>query len=327
MLIRMLSRIVRLVLPAAAFTALAVLPVLDAQTRAPQPPKSVRLYVLDCGVITGVNASGFGFQDGDLATSDMVTPCFLIVHPRGALMWDTGEIPDSAVKTDGTPTRQGVFTVTRPLLPQLAAIGYTPANITYLALSHYHGDHVANANAFAATSTWLVQQVERDAMFAPRPANEKKGPGTPNGELYSALRNAKTMVIPNKDHDVFGDGTVVIKFTPGHTPGHQSLFLKLEDRPGAALGRPVSLPGRDEIGQGAFVRLRRGTNPQEPRCDEGVRGGDACPAVDSTRRHSGQKAQDRAGVLRITGVDYSSGANASSTLPPMPPVRAYPEPR
>ncbi len=227
MLIRMLSRIVRLVLPAAAFTALAVLPVLDAQTRAPQPPKSVRLYVLDCGVITGVNASGFGFQDGDLATSDMVTPCFLIVHPRGALMWDTGEIPDSAVKTDGTPTRQGVFTVTRPLLPQLAAIGYTPANITYLALSHYHGDHVANANAFAATSTWLVQQVERDAMFAPRPANEKKGPGTPNGELYSALRNAKTMVIPNKDHDVFGDGTVVIKFTPGHTPGHQSLFLKL----------------------------------------------------------------------------------------------------
>jgi len=227
MLIRMLSRILRFVLPAAAFAALVVLPFVDAQPRAPKPPKSVRLYVLDCGVITGVSGAAMGFKDGELATTDMVTPCFLIVHPRGTLMWDTGEIPDAAVKTDGTPTKQGAFTVMRPLLPQLAAIGYTPANITYLALSHYHGDHVANSGAFAAHSTWLVQRVERDAMFAPRPANEKKGPGTPNAELYAALRNAKTMVIENQDHDVFGDGTVVIKFTPGHTPGHQSLFLKL----------------------------------------------------------------------------------------------------
>ncbi len=223
----MLSRILRLVPPAAAFVALAVLPFSSAQSKRPQAVKSVRLYVLDCGVITGVGAAAFGFKDGDLATTDMVTPCFLIVHPRGSLLWDTGEIPDSAVKTDGTPTKQGAFTVTRPLLPQLAALGYTPANITYVALSHYHTDHVANANALAGTSTWLVQQVERDAMFAPRPANEKKGAGTPNPATYTELKNAKTMVIKNEDHDVFGDGTVVIKFSPGHTPGHQSLFLKM----------------------------------------------------------------------------------------------------
>jgi glyoxylase-like metal-dependent hydrolase (beta-lactamase superfamily II) len=223
----MLSRILRLVPPAAAFVALAVLPFGAAQSKRPEKVKSVRLYVLDCGVITGVSAAGFGFKDGDLATTDMVAPCFLIVHPRGALMWDTGEIPDSAVKTDGTPTKQGAFTVTRPLLPQLAALGYTPANITYVALSHYHTDHVANANAFAGTSTWLVQQVEHDAMFDPRPATEKKGAGTPNPAMYTELKNAKTMIIKNEDHDVFGDGTVVIKFSPGHTPGHQSLFLKL----------------------------------------------------------------------------------------------------
>ena len=222
---RMFTRILRLVPPAAVFAALAVLPFSSGQPKRPAVVKSVRLYVLDCGVITGVSAAGFGFKDGDLATTDMVTPCFLIVHPRGTLMWDTGEIPDSAVKTDGTPTKQGAFTVTRPLLPQLAALGYTPANITYLGLSHYHGDHVANANAFAGTSTWLVQQVERDAMFAPRPANEKKG--GPNAALYSELKNAKTMILKNEDHDVFGDGTVVIKFTPGHTPGHQSVFLKM----------------------------------------------------------------------------------------------------
>ena len=227
MLVRMLSRILRLVPPAAAFVALAVLPFATAQSKRPAAPKSVRLYVLDCGVITGVNASGFGFKEGDLATTDMVTPCFLIAHPRGTLMWDTGEIPDSAVKTDGTPTKQGAFTVTRPLLPQLAALGYTPDNITYVALSHYHTDHVANANAFAGSSTWIVQKVERDAMFAPRAANEQKGAGTPNAALYAALQNAKAMMIQNEDHDVFGDGSVVIKFTPGHTPGHQSLFLKL----------------------------------------------------------------------------------------------------
>ena len=225
MLVPMLTRILRLIPPAAAFAVLAGLPFAIAQPRHATAPKSVRLYVLDCGNITGVSATAFGFKDGDLATTEMVTPCFLIAHPRGTLMWDTGEISDSAVKTDGTPTKQGAFTVTRPLLPQLAAIGYTPADITYLALSHYHGDHVANANSFAG-STWIVQQAERDAMFATK-AGEQKGPGAPTPALYSALEKSKTMVLKNEDHDVFGDGTVVIKFSPGHTPGHQSLFLKL----------------------------------------------------------------------------------------------------
>jgi N-acyl homoserine lactone hydrolase len=216
MLVGMPTRILRLILP-----ALALAPFAAAQSRTP------RLYIFDCGKITGVSAAAFGFKDGELATTEMVTPCFLIVHPRGTLMWDTGEIPDSAVKTDGSPTTQGAFTVTKPLLPQLAAVGYTPANITYLALSHYHGDHVANANAFAG-STWIVQKVERDAMFAPRPADGKaKGSNAPNQALFGALEKSKTILLNSEDHDVFGDGTVVIKFTPGHTPGHQSLFLKL----------------------------------------------------------------------------------------------------
>src|SRR5579864_395636 len=225
MLMPMLSRILRIALPAVTLAGLTVLPIAMGQQRRAQAPKSVRLYVLDCGKITGVGAAAFGFKDGELATTEMVTPCFLIAHPRGTLMWDTGEIVDSAVKTDGSPTTQGAFTVTRPLLPQLAAIGYTPADITYLALSHYHGDHVANANAFAG-STWIVQQVERDAMFAPK-AGEQKGAGAPSPALYSALEKSRVLLLKSEDHDVFGDGTVVIKFTPGHTPGHQSLFLKL----------------------------------------------------------------------------------------------------
>src|SRR3974377_1146343 len=199
---------------------------LAALNAAPLAQKSARLYILDCGRIVGVSAAAFGFKDGQLATSEMVTPCYLIAHPRGTLMWDVGEITDSAVKTDGTPTKQGAFIVTRPLLPQRAALGHTPADITYLALSHYHVDHTANANAFAG-STWIVQKVERDAMFAPQPANEKKGPGTPTPSFYTALEKSKTIVLNGEDHDVFGDGTVIIKYSPGHTPGHQSLFLKL----------------------------------------------------------------------------------------------------
>jgi len=167
-----------------------------------------------------------GFKPGELKTADMITPCFLIVHPRGTMMWDTGEIPDSAFQSGVSPAKQGAFTVDRPLLPQLAALGYVPKDITYLALSHYHGDHVANASLFAS-STWIVQQGDRDAIFAPRQDNGKKLGGVGDPKYFEALATSKTMLLKGEDHDVFGDGTVTIKFTPGHTPGHQSLYLKL----------------------------------------------------------------------------------------------------
>jgi N-acyl homoserine lactone hydrolase len=222
----MIHRTAHLVLAAMTLIGLAALPSANAQTPKPAPPKSVRLYVLDCGKITVANGDSMGFKPGELANSNMVTPCFLIVHPRGTLMWDTGEVPDSAFKTGVSPATQGAFTVDRPLLPQLAAIGYTPKDITYLALSHYHGDHVANANLFAG-STWIVQQGDRDAIFAPRQDTGKKLGGVGDPSYFTELAKSKTLLLKGEDHDVFGDGTVVIKFTPGHTPGHQSLFLKL----------------------------------------------------------------------------------------------------
>jgi glyoxylase-like metal-dependent hydrolase (beta-lactamase superfamily II) len=197
-----------------------------SQTRKPAPPKTPRLYVLDCGRINVANGDSMGFKPGELATANMVTPCFLIVHPRGTMMWDTGEIPDSAFASGVSPATQGAFTVDRPLLPQLAAIGYRPADITYLALSHYHGDHVANANAFAG-STWIVQQGDRDAIFAPRPETGRRLGEVAAASFFTELAKSKTILLKGEDHDVFGDGSVVIKFTPGHTPGHQSLFLKL----------------------------------------------------------------------------------------------------
>jgi len=161
-----------------------------------------------------------------MATVNMITPCFLIVHPRGTMIWDTGEISDSAFKDGVSPQKRNTFTLDRPLLPQLAAIGYIPANINYLALSHYHADHVANASLFAG-STWIVQQGDRDRILAPRPAVRPAAGAVPDPKFFEGLANSKTIMLNGEDHDVFGDGTVVIKSTPGHTPGHQSLFLKL----------------------------------------------------------------------------------------------------
>src|SRR3954462_10274334 len=204
----------------------SIVPFGFSQTRKPAAPESLRLYVLDCGRITVANGDSMGFKPGELATSNMVTPCFLIVHPRGSMIWDTGEIPDSAFKNGVKPQTAGAFTVDRPLLPQLAAIGYTPADITYLALSHYHGDHVANASLFAG-STWIVQKGDRDPILAPRPVPPPATGRVPDPKFFEGLANSKTILLNNEDHDVFGDGTVVIKSTPGHTPGHQSLFLKL----------------------------------------------------------------------------------------------------
>ncbi len=222
----MIQRITRMVYVVAVLVLFSMLPLGFSQTRKPAAPKSVRLYVFDCGRITVANGDSMGFKPGELATSNMVTPCFLIVHPKGTMMWDTGEIPDSAFANGPAPAKQGAFTVDRPLLPQLAAIGYKPSDVTYLALSHYHGDHVANANAFAG-STWIVQQADRDAIFAPRQNNGQRLGAVADPAYFTELAKSKTIVLRGEDHDVFGDGTVVIKSTPGHTPGHQSLFLKL----------------------------------------------------------------------------------------------------
>jgi N-acyl homoserine lactone hydrolase len=192
-------------------------------------PQSLRLYVFDCGATHITNTERFGFKREEVATADLSDPCFLVAHPKGTLIWDTGAVPDAAWSPVGHPVVQHIVlpdsqerdvTVVNSLRAQLAEVGYSPSDITYLALSHYHYDHTANANEFAA-STWLVRQVERDAMFADKP------PGITQPSTYSALRQSKTVILKADEHDVFGDGTVIVKSAPGHTPGHQVLYLKL----------------------------------------------------------------------------------------------------
>ena len=212
---------------ALAIAALIAPPGTHAGQPRPQPPKSPRLYVLDCGTLEG-DPARFNMKRDEMATSDMSVACYLVVHANGALIWDTGAVPDAMVTTENQRTRHHLVltgseryvTLTRSLKRQLADAGYAPADIRYVALSHYHYDHTANANEFAG-ATWLVRQVERDAMFADKP------PDLVQRATFNLLRNSKTVIIKTDDYDVFGDGSVVIKWAPGHTPGHQLLFVNL----------------------------------------------------------------------------------------------------
>ncbi len=189
-----------------------------AAAQSPQLPKDLRLYIFDCGTIHARSVAGFSLKNEEVASTEMSVPCYLIAHPKGTMLWDAGLFPDEAI---GKPTKSGAIQEGTPLLGQLAAIGYKPSDITYLGLSHFHSDHVGNANRFAG-STWLVRKIERDFMFY-----DKTLPRT-DPTYYSALKDSKTIIINKDDYDVFGDGTAVIKFTPGHTLGHQALFLKLK---------------------------------------------------------------------------------------------------
>jgi len=181
-----------------------------------------RLYILDCGTISPMDPTLFGLKADEIAgDAHFVTPCYLVVHPQGTLIWDVGQVADAKIPDDGTEvTEGGILKATRKLAPQLEALGHEPKDITYIAMSHYHADHTANANMFAG-STWIVQQAEYDIMFS----DAQVGIRTPDS--YRDLKTAKRIALKNADHDVFGDGTVVIKTAPGHTPGHQMLFLKL----------------------------------------------------------------------------------------------------
>src|ERR1700733_41988 len=104
---------------------LVVLAALAAQAQsahhAPKPPKSLRLYIFDCGVLKPADAAMFNFKKEEIAVLDMAVPCYLIAHPKGTLMWDVGVVPDSDFKADGSPVTQGMISVTKFFKPQLAA--------------------------------------------------------------------------------------------------------------------------------------------------------------------------------------------------------------
>jgi N-acyl homoserine lactone hydrolase len=215
-------RAIRYLRRALALLAFAALSVGVAAAAGATRSDALRLYVLDCGTISAMDPALFSLKANEVNREvTFITPCYLIVHPKGTLIWDVGQVPDQDIPDDGTEVvQQGILKAKRRLAPQLAELGFSPKDITYIAMSHYHADHTANANMFAR-STWIVQQAEYDIMFS----DVQVGIRAP--DTYKDLKAAKRITLHNADYDVFGDGRVIIKTAPGHTPGHQMLFLKL----------------------------------------------------------------------------------------------------
>jgi len=173
-----------------------------------------RLYILDCGVNAAKDQSRWSPGINVGRPIEFSDNCYLIRHAKGLLLWDTG-IPDAvAAMPDGLPAANGTIVLhrTKTLIAQLDAIGVKPADITYVAISHTHGDHVGNVGLFPS-STVLIQRAEYEWALG-----QPVKPGFVDTQRIEQLSG---------DRDVFGDGSVVIFSTPGHTPGHQSLLVVL----------------------------------------------------------------------------------------------------
>jgi glyoxylase-like metal-dependent hydrolase (beta-lactamase superfamily II) len=197
---------------------------------------SPRLYVLDGGVLAS-DPARYRLTAAEVQEVPLSIAAYLIAHPRGVLLWDAGAIADDERRSmpAGAERRvrradgqERVVTLAPPLDDQLRASGHESDGVTHLALSHYHWDHTANANAFAG-ATWLVRQGDREAMFA-TPA-----PGAARPATYAALKGSRTVTVTADEHDVFGDATVVLKAAPGHSEGHQVLYVKLAKTGGVVL--------------------------------------------------------------------------------------------
>ncbi len=187
---------------------------------AAEPVDHLRLYALNCGDMH-VNNKGIFSDTGeyDGQTHDGISVCFVIRHPQGTLLWNSG-VGDE-VATKGGTLGGGVFTLKlqRTLADQLRDIGLGSSDFNFVAFSHFHGDHVGNAKNFPG-ATWIVNATEVAAVNANPPLIAA------SDDFKNALAAAKKEVIRG-DFDVFGDGSVRILKSPGHTPGHQSLILKL----------------------------------------------------------------------------------------------------
>ena len=184
------------------------------QAEPAQPAPDMSLTRLDCGTSQAPTAVNQRFSDtyayGDLKIQ-LVFSCYLIKHGNDYMLWDTGHsmtAPNVAPKVS--------------VVDQLAKINVTPDQIKYVGISHYHADHTGQVASFPK-ATVLIGKADWDAISAPKP-----GQGV-NFQPFEAWIKGESKVEPLAlDKDVFGDGTVIVLRTPGHTPGHSSVLVKLK---------------------------------------------------------------------------------------------------
>jgi N-acyl homoserine lactone hydrolase len=139
-----------------------------------------------------------------------VYSCYLIKHGDDYMMWDTGQ-----------STSAGAVAPKVSVVDQLAQLKVTPEQVKFVGISHFHGDHIGQANSLPK-ATLLIGKGDWDGLTSAKP------PAGVNPQLVSNWISGSGTVEPvPQDKDVFGDGTVIMLYTPGHTPGHHSLLVKL----------------------------------------------------------------------------------------------------
>ena len=186
-----------------------------------QPSEAdIEMWRLDCGTLELSDSASFSDAHlYDRQPRTLTDSCYLIRNGDRYLLWDTG-LPSALANG---PVTSGVYTVSlgSSIAEQLAELDLAPADITFVGLSHYHFDHVGQAPAFAG-STLLINEREIAAVAEGANADATEA-------LASWLENRQRVTSFARDHDVFGDGSVTILATPGHTPGHSALLVRLPE--------------------------------------------------------------------------------------------------
>jgi N-acyl homoserine lactone hydrolase len=193
---------------------LSVVVTLDPGQAQSTKPGVEKLYILNCGegVAGDISRWSPGVNEGK--SMDFVDTCYLVKHAQGWLLWDTGIADAVAAMPNGlAPADPKAVHWRRPktLAAQLEQLGVKPPDIKAMAVSHTHPDHIGNVELFP-TAMLYVQKAEYE------------WPGPNNAPRFKPEHPVTKL---EGDRDVFGDGSVTILATPGHTPGHQSLLVKL----------------------------------------------------------------------------------------------------
>ena len=189
---------------------------LGAAAAAAQSAPELTLTRFDCGKTNTVaDVSRFSDVAAFKGLSIQLTfSCYLIKHGNDYLVWDTGNPP----ATGGTPAPSAPSS---SLVEQLAQLHLTPQQITFVGISHYHGDHVGQVASFPQ-ATLLIGKGDWETLNDPKP-----NPGVNSANFARWISGGGKVEALAGDKDVFGDGSVVMLNTPGHTPGHHSLLVKL----------------------------------------------------------------------------------------------------
>jgi glyoxylase-like metal-dependent hydrolase (beta-lactamase superfamily II) len=205
-------------------TALIAILLLSSCSVAKDKSQALKLYVFDCGEITVKDISLFSPGVDVGKSKKLANACYLIKHPQGNLLWETGLSDNLVSLNNGKMLADGMFhlKVDNTLSSQLRDLGIKTKDIDYVGLSHLHFDHTGNTNLFTNAKV-LLQQKELDLAFT------KKG-----AELYFDANsynevNKTNFIGLDGQMDVFNDGSVIILPAEGHTPGHQTLLVNLSE--------------------------------------------------------------------------------------------------